>query len=94
MAGTVSLLRVQLKFVQDRAKVMDSHVLGVKEELVAADAEGAYRSRQITKLSAVNSTLINIIQSLELHTESDTGLTDTMIRLREDILPHVAHADR
>ena len=83
-----------MKFVQDRAKVMESHVLGVKEEVAAADAEGAYRSRQITKLSAVNSTLINIIQSLELHTESDTGLTETMIRLREDILPHVAHADR
>jgi hypothetical protein len=83
-----------MKFVHDRSKVMDNHVMGVKEELAAVDAEGAYRSRQITKLSAVNSTLINIIQSLELHTESDDGLTETMIRLREDILPHVAHADR
>lgn len=70
------------------------NVLRVKQEIEGKDVEAANRQRTIGKLAAINSTLINTIESLELHPANDEGLSEAMLCCREDLLPLVGHPER
>ena len=86
----IESIREQTSGLEEQKKVAERDIQKVKILLVSEEAQAAARQRHINSLSSVNMMLINTMESLELQPESDEGLSETMLRYRQALLPDIS----
>ena len=86
----IESIREQTSGLEEQKKAVERDIQKVKILLVSEEAQAAARQRHINSLSSVNMMLINTMESLELQPESDEGLSETMLRYRQALLPDIS----